>query len=120
MKNEKVLQLRGTGNNKYLYRYEIIKSSATNIAFINFLKELGFTDDDIMEKFFYEYETDKKVIIKLSKLAPFYYGYLMRKQIGFDVELFSKKDSLLIIIRTKNHAKLTKAVEKFMKFPGEP
>jgi len=100
----------GMENDGYRSQYVFKKNSNFNRVFINFLVDLGFVNVDFDASF----ENGKEGLLNISKFKDEENHF---KNKSFDIDLFYGDKKAILIVRTKNRAKLIRILEKYSVFP---
>ena len=103
---ENTLILRGTENDGYVHKYYFNKTGKFILWFFDFMKELGFNE----EEYIHEFEEDVEKITQTLRTF---------RNEEFDVEVVYFEDELVFIVRTKSREKLIDLSNKYMKFKEE-
>lgn len=112
--------LLGTGNDGYRYRYEFEKKKEFKELFNKFMQELGFEEEQLYF-FNHDYkqnENGEEIAVPrdVTKIENSIENY---KNKDFDIDVVYFNKFIFLIIRTKKHEVLVKALTKHFEFENE-
>jgi hypothetical protein len=111
MKSE--FTLTGTDNNGFRHRYSIKKNEDFKKAFLKFMANLEFEEDNIEKSFLGEDNRGERVKLKISDLEDICTHYENKK---YDVDVFYGRFKIIIVVRTKDRTLVVKHLEKKAKW----
>jgi len=106
--------LTGTDNNGFRHRYSARKNEDFKKAFVKFMVDLGFDEENIRSRFEYDDEGSiEPIVTKVKNIEDVCDNYNNHK---YDVDVFYGKFKIIIVVRTKNRMPMVKHLQNEAKW----
>ncbi|MBU2503786.1 MAG: hypothetical protein KJ879_01915, partial [Nanoarchaeota archaeon] len=101
--------LTGTNNNGFRHRYSVRKNEDFKKAFLKFMVDLGFDDENIKGRFEYDDEGSiEPIVTKVKDIEDVCDNYNNHK---YDVDVFYGRFKIIIVVRTKKRMPMVKHLQ---------
>ncbi len=105
--------LTGTGNNGFRHRYSIKKDKNFIKAFVKFMVDLDFDEEEIKKGFSGEDEKGNFIELSIDEFEDCIREYENKK---YDIDIFFGKAKVIAVVRTKTRKPMTDHLEKKAKW----